>query len=200
MQISDLVRTSISPIPDPGVIPYHTQVVGVTWARAVGRVTLGATGARHSTALDERQYGRWTLDVGASLPLGSRVRVAGATHFFSRLDAADPAQDLYLGADVLAWQGVPWEGAPPMSVHARYGAAIAHGFSADQHVGVGFALGQLVTVDLLASHEGGYAAGGWQPIAAVGFRVSDYGIAVAANPGAAGLGPAFRVGLDVSVP
>ena len=198
MQINDLVRTSTSPIPDPGVIAYHTQVVGVTWARSVGRATLGATGGHHSTALDATHQGRWTLDLGASLPVGSRVRVAGATHFFSRLDAADPAQDVYLGVEVLAWRGVPWDGAPETSVHARYGTAVAHGFTADQHVGVGFALGPLVTVDLLASYEGGYAAGGWQPIAAIGFRVSDYRVTVAANPGAAGLGPAFRVGLDVS--
>ncbi|HXV91272.1 MAG TPA: hypothetical protein VD707_07875 [Gemmatimonadales bacterium] len=200
MQISDLVRTSTSPIPDPGVIAYHTRVVGVTWARAVGRATLGATAARHGTALDEDDQGRWTLDLGAAVPIGSRVRVAGATHFFSRLDAADPAQDVYLGVEVLAWRGVPWDGAPEASVQARYGTAVAHGFTADQHVGVGFALGHVVTVDLLASYEGGYAAGGWQPVAAIGFQVSDYRLAVAANPGAAGLGPAFRVGLDVSFP
>jgi len=200
MQITDLVRTSTSPIPDPGVVAYHTQVIGVTWALGLGRATLGATGAHHSTALDERHDGRWTLDLGGSLPVGSRVRVAGATHFFSRLDSADPAQDVYLGAEVLAWRGVPWDGAPETKLHVRYGAAVAHGFTADQHVGIGFALGQIVTVDLLASYEGGYAAGGWQPIAAVGFRVSDYRITVAANPGAAGLGPAFRVGLDVRFP
>ena len=200
MQINDLVRTSTSPIPDPGVIAYHTQVVAVTWARAVGRAVLGATGGHHSTALDDRHHGRWTLDLGATVPVGSRVRVAGATHFFSRLDGGDPAQDVYLGAEVVAWRGVPWEDAPEASLQLRYGAAVAHGFTADQHVGVGFALGQVVAVDLLASYEGGYAAGGWQPIAAVGVRVSDYRVTVAANPGAAGLGPAFRVGLDVSLP
>jgi len=200
MQLSDLVRTSTSPVPDPGVITFHTQVVGVTWARAVGPATLGVTGGRHHTSLDELRHRRWTLDLGASLPLGSRVRVAGATHFFSRFAAADAAQDAYLGVEVLAWRGVPWEGAPQTTVHARYGTAIAHGFTADQHVGVGLALGRLVTVDLLAIYEGGYAAGGWQPVAALGFRAGDYRVAVAANPGAAGLGPAFRVGLDVAFP
>jgi hypothetical protein len=200
MQIGDLVRTSTSPIPDPGTIVYHTQLVGLTWTRAFGPATLGVTGARHSTNLDDRREGRWTVDVGASLSLGSRVRVAGATHFFSRLDAADPAQDVYLGVEVRAWQGVPWDGAPPMGVYGRYGTAVAHGFTADQHIGVGVALGRVVAVDLLATYEGGYAAGGWQPVAAVGFTVARYRVTVAANPGAAGLGPAFRVGLDVGIP
>lgn len=200
MQIGDLVRTSTSPIPDPGVIEYQTQLVGLGWAATVGQATIGATGARHTTTLDARAEGRWTIDIGASVPIGSRVRVAGATHFFSHLDTGDPAQDLYLGAEALAWRGQPWDGAPETAVYARYGTAVAHGFTADQHIGAGFAFGGLVTVDLLASYEGGYAAGGWQPVAAVGFRVADYGVAVAANPGAAGLGPAFRVSLDVRFP
>lgn len=200
MQISDLVRTSTSPIPDPGMITYHTQVLGVTWSRAIARATLGVTGARHTTNLDERQHGRWTADVGASLPIGSWVRVAAATHFFSRLDTSDPAQDVYLGVELRAWRGVPWEGAPPTVVYGRWGTAVAHGFTADQHVGVGVALGGVATVDLVASYEGGYAAGGWQPVAAAGITVGGYRVTVAANPGAAGLGPAFRVGLDVAVP
>jgi hypothetical protein len=200
MQIGDLVRTSTSPIPDPGTIAYHTQVVGVAWARAVGRATVGVTGARHTTNLDDRRQGRWTVDAGASIPIGARVRVAGATHFFSRLDTADPAQDVFLGVEVRAWQGVPWDGAPPTLVVGRWGTALAHGFTADQHVGVGVALGRVATVDLLASYEGGYAAGGWQPVAAVGVAVAGYRVTVAANPGAAGLGPAFRVSLDVGFP
>src|SRR2546427_509138 len=31
MGIGDLVRTSLSPDPDPGTIPYYTQTLGATW-------------------------------------------------------------------------------------------------------------------------------------------------------------------------
>jgi hypothetical protein len=196
MQINDLVRTSFSPIPEPGAIAFHTQLVGATWARDAGRATLGITAARHTTSFAERHEGRWTIDAGAAVRLGSRVRVAGATHFFSHLDASDPDQDVYLGVEALAWRGVPWDGAPESALYGRYGAAVAHGFAADQQIGIGIALGHVATVDVLAAYEGGYAAGGWQPIAAVGVRVGAFGVVVAANPGAAGLGPGFRVGLD----
>ena len=62
------------------------------------------------------------------------------------------------------------------------------------------AFGRIATVDLLASYEGGYAGGGWQPVAAVGVRVGEYRVTMAANPGPAGLGPAFRVAFDAGIP
>src|SRR5437762_9654502 len=34
MGIGDLVRTSLSPDPDPGTIPYYTQTLGATWGIA----------------------------------------------------------------------------------------------------------------------------------------------------------------------
>ena len=50
--------------------------------------------------------------------------------------------------------------------------------------------------DVRLAYEGGYTAGGWQPIGAVTLTTGRYRVALAANPGAAGLGPAFRVGLE----
>src|SRR5437773_1716465 len=37
MGIGDLVRTSLSPDPDPGTIPYYTQTLGATWGTRRGR-------------------------------------------------------------------------------------------------------------------------------------------------------------------
>src|SRR5204863_158759 len=67
MGIGDLVRTSLSPDPDPGTIPYYTQTLGATWSSALGGggTALGATLAYQQTQLDAEQSNRWTLDVGA---------------------------------------------------------------------------------------------------------------------------------------
>jgi len=200
MEIRDLVRTSTSPAPEAGALTFHTQLIGANWAREIGPAALGVTAARHSTRLDQVEAARWTVDVGAAVPPGQRLRLAGATHFFSRVAGDDPAQDVYAAIEVVAWSGQPWHDAPASSLRLRYGTAMAHGFGADHYLGGGFAFGALLAVDLLATYEGGYAAGGWQPTAAVAVSVGKYRVEAAANPGAAGLGPAFRVGLEARFP
>src|SRR5216117_2721541 len=100
MGIGDLVRTSLSPDPDPGGIPYYTQTIGVNWSTTAAATTVGATLAYQDTQLDATRADRWTLDVGASRAISDWARVAAATHFFSRFAANDPAQDLYAGAEL----------------------------------------------------------------------------------------------------
>ncbi|MGH9261674.1 MAG: hypothetical protein ACRD08_17560, partial [Acidimicrobiales bacterium] len=98
LAIDDLVRTSDSPEPVVGAVPYYTQVVGAHWARAIGAATVGALLAHHDTQLDAAVSHRWTFDLGLRAPLvADRLEVAAATHFFSWSDAGDPAQDLYFG-------------------------------------------------------------------------------------------------------
>jgi hypothetical protein len=200
MEMSDLVRTTTSPDPAPGTIAHYTHLVGANWARTFGTLTLGVTAARHQSRLDTRASARWTFDLGAAVPLGSRIHLGAATHFLERLRAGHPAQDIYGGVQVTLWRGRPWTDAPPSAVAARYGTAFAHGFGVDHYIGAGLAVGTLATVDVLAVYEGGYAAGGWQPVAGLAFAAGKYRVAVAANPGAAGLGPAFRVGLEALFP
>ncbi len=200
MEIHDLVRTTTSPAAEPGTIAHYTQMVGGNWGRTFGAVMLGATVARHHTQLDAASSARWTFDVGATVPVGSRIRVAAATHFLERVRAGHPSQDIYTGVQILLWHGRPWLEAPATTLVARYGTAFAHGFGVDHYLGAGLTLGALATVDILGVYEGGYAAGGWQPVAGVAFTAGTYRVAVAANPGAAGLGPAFRVGLEARFP
>src|SRR5712692_4569356 len=52
MSIGDLVRTSLSPDPDPGTIPYYTQSIGVNWSAAKWGTTIGATLGLQDTRLD----------------------------------------------------------------------------------------------------------------------------------------------------
>src|SRR5881397_810961 len=76
MSIGDLVRTSLTPDPDSGGIPYYTQTIGVNWVTAVGAATVGATLAHQDTQLDLTQAGRWTLDAGARCAFGDAIGVA----------------------------------------------------------------------------------------------------------------------------
>src|SRR5436189_2017657 len=88
MGIGDLVRTSLSPDPDPGAIPYYTQTLGANWSVARGGTALGATLAYQDTRLDVQGSDRWTLDLGARHTFSDAVTLAVATHCFSRLATA----------------------------------------------------------------------------------------------------------------
>jgi hypothetical protein len=120
MEIGDLVRTTFSPDPEPASIPFFTEVLGTTWARDFGRTTIGATLAYHQTMLDNGRDHRLTVDVGARRALG-RLRLAAATHFFTRLSVNDPAQEIYAGLELEMWRGPLWTKGPPTSVLTRYG-------------------------------------------------------------------------------
>src|SRR2546428_12309627 len=66
MSIGDLVRTSLSPDPDPGGIPYYTQTIGVNWTTTAAATTAGATLAYQDTPLDGPRADPWAPDVRAS--------------------------------------------------------------------------------------------------------------------------------------
>src|SRR5213594_2063188 len=128
MGIGDLVRTSLSPDPDPGTIPYYTQTLGATWGVALGGggTAFGATLAYQQTHLDAAQTTRWTLDVGARRSFSDAVTLAAATHFFSRFTTGDAAQELYGAVEVRVWHGPLW--GTRGAVRGLYGIATAHGF------------------------------------------------------------------------
>ncbi|MGH7645157.1 MAG: hypothetical protein ACREMR_06185 [Gemmatimonadales bacterium] len=201
LAIDDLVRTSDSPEPTGGSVPYYTQIVGAHWARAIGRATVGALLAHHDTRLDAALTRRWTLDLGVRAPiLSDALEVAAATHFFSWSDAGDPAQDLYLGLAYRVPLGQLWEGSERAALSLRYGAAVAHGFGADQFVGAGMALGEVFTADVMIAREGGYAEEGWRPVGAIRVGVGRYRVSFARDAGTNGIGSAYRVGLEVRAP
>src|SRR5437879_2456640 len=58
MSIGDLVRTSLSPDPDPGAIPYYTQALGAHGGTVLAGTALGATW-RVRAATARRAGGRW---------------------------------------------------------------------------------------------------------------------------------------------
>jgi hypothetical protein len=200
MGIGDLVRTSLSPDPDPGTIPYYTQTLGATWGMALGgsATALGATLAYQDTRLDAAQSSRWTLDVGARRSFSDAVTLAAATHFFSRFAAGDAAQELYGGLEVRVWHGPLW--GSRAALRGRYGIATAHGFSADHQFGAGFELGPQFGCDLVVEREGSYGQPGWRAVTGVRVGVGRYRVSFARDFGVNDVGAAYRVGLEGRVP
>lgn len=199
MQLGGLVRTSDSPAPDPGTIPYYSALVGVTWARSLARTELGGVLAYHDTRLD-RAYGhRWTLDLGMRHHLTDGLRIAVATHFFSGLRADSPTQDVYAAGEYRFWRGPLWRGSGTAAVWGRYGMAFGHGFGADQFAGAGLELRDVLELDLLVTREGGYGEAGWRPAGGVRLGIGRYRLTFAGDGGANGLGSSYRVGLEAQI-
>jgi len=196
MSIGDLVRTSLSPDPDPGGIPYYTQTIGVNWSTTAAATTVGATLAYQDTQLDATRADRWTLDVGASRAISDWARVAAATHFFSRFAANDPAQDLYAGAELRVWHGALWEGGTTGAIRARYGMAFAHGFTADHQFGAAFEVGNVFAADFVVVREGSYGDAGWRPVAGMRVTIGRYRLSFARDAALNDVGAAYRVGLE----
>lgn len=197
--LSDITQTLDSPDPTGATLPVYTFALGATWSRVMGSTSLGATLAFHETRLDVDRADRWTLDVGASRALGGdRFRVAAATHFFSSLSANDPAQDIYAGVEARVWRGAVSARGDRAVVHARYGIAFAHGFTADHQLGLGAELANTVGLDVMVVREGSYGSGGgsWRPVAGLRLAVGKYRITVARDAGVNELGSAYRVGVE----
>jgi hypothetical protein len=204
MGIGDLVRTSLSPDPDPGAIPYYTQTLGATWGTVLGAAgrrggtALGATLAYQDTRLDAAQSNRWTLDVGVRRTFSDAVTLAAATHFFSRFATGDAAQELYGGLEVRVWHGPLW--GTRAAVRGRYGIAAAHGFPADHQLGAGFELGPQFGCDLVVVREGSFGSAGWRVVTGVRVGVGRYRVTFARDFGVNDVGAAYRVGLEGRVP
>lgn len=198
MQMNDLVRTTVSPDPQPGSVAFYAHTVGLTWARRLAGTNLGATFAFHENRLDLQQSRRLTFDVGVARQLGASIRVAAATHFLSP-ENEPAARDVYGAVGLRLFRGELWEGAGVGTFELRYGVSLAHGFPADHLVGLGFELGTVFGADLQVAHEGGYAAPGWRPVGGLRLAVGQYRVTVARDAGVNDIDSAFRVGLEVQL-
>ena len=196
MQLRGLARTYVSPEPDQGTIPFFTHTFGATAALVEGQTALGATVAYHETRLDNADVEHWTLDAGLDRRINDVLRVAAATHFFSRASTRDAAQDIYAGLEYRAFRGPLWTGASPANIRLRYGVAVAHGFGADHRFGAGIDFGDPLAFDLLVARDGGYAGATWRVVGGLRVGIGRYHVTFARDGGGSDLGSAFRVGLE----
>jgi hypothetical protein len=196
MQISNLLRTTFSPVQDSGSIPYYAQFVAADWTLTRGGTTLGATFGLQEATLDETHRQRAVLDLGIVQLLPASVRIAVAV--VAPVAEGDPSDVLYGGIERRMWRGTLWRGSGPASFSARYGVAVGHDFTADHQFGIGLEVGALIA-DVQVAREDGYGAVGWRGSAGIRIRIGHYRLIYARDAGISDIGSAYRIGLEAQV-
>ncbi|MGH7751265.1 MAG: hypothetical protein ACREN5_00475 [Gemmatimonadales bacterium] len=199
MSVNDLVRTSTSPAPEPGAIPFSASVIGVSASATpvAGKLRLGLSALAHRSVLDLITENTWTLDGGVWFEPVPGLSFAASTHFLSRTLGSHPQQDVFGAASWKAWQGPLW--GAPSTLTLRAGLAGAHGGGLDRLVGFGLAVGEQVGLDALLAREDRYGNAAIRGV--VGLRVSTqhYRVTLARDNGMNEIGAAFRFGLEATL-
>ena len=199
MAVADLLRTTVSPEPDAGTVPYFAHLAGVNWTATRAGTTVGTTIGLEDTRLDMVREDRARFDIGIAQLLPAGIRIAAAGHLMSRV-GADPDHELYAGVEWRLWRGTTWSGSGPGSFVLRSGIAVGHDVSTDYQVGLGLELARQFAADLQLTRQGGYAgSGAWSGSAGVHVRIGRYGVRYARDTGLSDLGSAYRVGLEAQV-
>ena len=198
MAVADLLRTTVSPEPDGGSVPYFAHLAGANWTITHAGTTFGATIGLEDARLDMVHEDRATVDIGLAQLLPAGVRIAAAGHLMSRF-RAEADHDLYAGVEWRLWRGTAWNGSGPGSFVLRSGIAAGRGVSADYQKGLGLELAGQFAADLQLTRQGGYATGGWSGSVGVQVRIGRYGVRYARDTGLSDLGSAYRVGLEAQV-
>lgn len=199
MQIPNLLRTTVSPAPDSGSIPYYGQFLVGNWSFTRGGTTVGTSLGLQDARLDAVNAQRAAFDVGIAQQLPGSLRIAAAGHLFAPVAAGDPSHDFYGGVERRMWRGTLWRGSGPVSLTARYGVAFGHGFNPDHHFGLGLEIAAQFVADVQVAREGGYGAAGWRGSAGIRIRVGHYRLTYARDTGISDIGSAYRIGLEAQV-
>lgn len=193
MAVSDLVRTTTSPVAQPGDIPVHSQIAGLTVGWNAGPVAIGALARAHESRLDGLRDGGLTTDVGVRwTPLPS-ITLAAASQFLSPSFQRGPSSDLTAGIAGTMPLGTMWGS----SAHgtASFGVTIDHTNHRQVALGAALALNDRLTVSWGLGHERSFEALAWRHTLGLLFRTSHYTITVARGEGLNGVGATYRVGL-----
>ena len=195
MELGDLVRTTVSPDPAGGAIPFYTETAGVTYAHGTGATIVGASALVHDTKIDGQRASRVTFDVGVARALGPVLRLAAATHFFSSLSTTHAAQEVYAGVELRLWHGPLW-GAQHARFDASYGLTFARGSSADHYLGGRLSFDDRLAAELVLVREQSYCCASLRGTAGIDLGIGRYRLRLARDTGAENLGSAFRVGIE----
>ncbi len=197
--IGDLSRTTTSPASEPGTIPIYEQLAGLGASLKLGAVHLGLLLGGHDARFDADRERGLTADGGIRIGLGSRLTVAGATHFFPLDLTGREHTDYHLGLEYSVATPAIW-GAPG-ELAARYGLTYREGAAGglEQGVGLGCSVNRGFAVAMHLVREVGYGTAAWRPTFEVRLKVGRYTIAAARAWGLNDIGASYRVALDLEL-
>lgn len=193
MAVSDLVRTTTSPVALPGDIPVHSQVAGLAVGWNGGPLVVGALARLHDSRIDVRQETGVTTDVGVRWRPIAPVVVAATTRFLAPTLERGPSTDLNAGLEGSLPLGRLW-GTPARGT-ASVGVTWDHTNHREFAVGAGLALNDLLGLAWGFGRERSFEALAWRHTLGLTFRTSHYTITVARGEGLNGVGATYRVGL-----
>jgi hypothetical protein len=197
IEVDDLVRTTTSPLADPGSIPVYEQEIGLHAALRLPRTRLGLMLRGHDSRFDTERETGTTIDVGVRFHPTERLVVAAATHFFPTDFSPDGTTDYYAGIEYMAIRADVWE--RPASAAVRYGLSHHRSGGAEHAIGVGVDLDGRIGIDAGIVRESGLAGAAWRPALELTLVFGRYRVAVARSDGINELGAAYRFGLGVEV-
>jgi hypothetical protein len=195
VQVRDLVRTTTSPIAEPGDIPVYEQNGGVVVGLRAGPASLAASVRAHDSRFDAARDWGVTTDVGLKVIPIRRLTLAATTRF-QPIDFSGDAPARYsAGAEYRALEGDLW--GAPASATARYGFLVRTDGGTEHSLGGGLSLADRLSIDAGYTRESSFESTDWRLALALGIRAGRYDILAARGSGIRGIGANYRVGLEV---
>lgn len=196
--ITDLVRTTTSPLAQPGEIPVHSQVLGLALGWSSGPLALALLTRGHESRLDALRESGITHDIGIRWRAVPGWTLAAATRFLEPPFARNGVTVLDIGTElsvpiapvwgsrarILLGLGVGWHGEDPAEIAGS----------------VALALADRLRLAWAAALEQAYGESGLRHTLGIEFRAGQYTVLVARGAGLNGLSGTYRMGLRVSAP
>ena len=195
--VSDLVRTTTSPVSEGSEIQAYTQFIGGAIGGGGARLAGGVLLLVHDARLDQRNEGGVTVDLGVRGRPADALTFAAATHLAAIPIEQRATTEYFLGAEYRV--GSPHLWGSRGRILARYGVSLRADGPLEHHLGGGLALADRLRVDLGFLREAGYGGGAWRPVLGVTFRAGRYVVGVARSTGMNDVGAAYRIGLNAGL-
>jgi len=193
MAISDLVRTTTSPVAVQGDILVHSQIVGVSVGWNGGPVAIGILARAHESRLDALRDGGLTTDAGIRWHPVSGVTLAASSRFLAPDLGRNESTELNVGLGTTVPIGMLWGSAA--DVQFSLGAGWHGTQRAEPGGGAALGLSDRLTIGWGLTHERAFGESAWRNALGLSFRTSHYAIIVARADGLNGLGATYRLGL-----
>ncbi len=197
VQVSDLVRTSTSPISDGGDIPVYEQLVGLAMGAEFGPMRTAAILRAHDARFDLIHASGLTADIGTSIQATPHLRLAASSQFVPANLANRRTERYHAGLEYQLSPFAAW--GTPAQVALRYGGQLRERRDLEHFFGLGLTLGQRVSLDTGLHYERAFGNDALRFVFAIGVRSGRYAVVAARGGGLEGVGANYRVGLDVNL-